>query len=193
VPGRIEVFADDKVVYDNDFVSSLAEFEVVLETGAGIGAEDLSIDLDDEVVPAEFVADDTTGTVFRASFMVDLEPGEHELTAWIREVSVSRVFRVSDELVLKEVSAFPNPFSEETYFFYTLSQDAREVTLFIYTVSGRPIFEGGMPPSAGYNEYRWDGRDMTSDRIANGTYYYRIVAKTGSQERESAGWVVKIE
>ena len=94
---------------------------------------------------------------------------------------------------MSDVSVFPNPFSGETYFFYTLSRGAREVDLSIYTVSGRLIFEGDMPATTGYNQYLWDGRDMALDRVANGTYLYRIVAKAGSRERESTGWVVKIE
>jgi hypothetical protein len=192
VPGRIEVFADDKVVYDEDYVSPLAEFEVVVEAMAMIEETDLGVELDGEEVPAPFEAD-TSGTVFIASFAVDLEAGDHELKVRILDVSASRVFRVSDALMLTEVSAFPNPFSDETYFFYTLSQDAREVNLHIYTVSGRLIYEGTMPATAGYNEYSWDGRDMASDPVANGTYFYRVVAKTRSKERESTGWVVKIE
>jgi hypothetical protein len=192
VPARVDVFADDKVVYDNDYVSSLAEFEVVVEGGAGMGESDLGVDLDGEELPVTFVAD-STGVVFKTSFRVDLDPGEHQLTVTVFEVSVIWTFRVADDLLLSDVSVFPNPFSGETYFFYTLSRGAREVDLSIYTVSGRLIFEGDMPVATGYNQYLWDGRDMALDRVANGTYLYRIVARAGSRERESTGWVVKIE
>jgi hypothetical protein len=192
VPARVDIFADDKMVLDEDFVSPVAEFRVVVAAGAGITPEDLSIALDDEEVPASFKPD-PSGTVLAASFEVDLEPGEHELRVQVFGVTVSKIFRVSDELSLTNVSVFPSPFADETLFFYTLSLDAGEVTLGVYTVSGRLIYEDDIPNTAGYNAYRWDGRDSAADRIANGTYLYRIVAKTGSREREATGWVVKLE
>jgi hypothetical protein len=192
VPARVRVLADDQELLENDYVSSLAEFQVVVEAGTGIKPGDLGIDLDGDEVPAEFKAD-SDSVILRASFEVDLEPGEHEIRVRVFDVWVSKIFRVSDKLSLTDVSVFPNPFSGETYFFYTLSQNAAEVTLGIYTVSGRLIYESDMPTGTGYNQYRWDGRDLASDRVANGTYLYRIVAKAGSRERESAGWVVKIE
>ncbi len=111
----------------------------------------------------------------------------------IFEFKVPVTFMVSDVLQLLDVSVYPSPFPRETHFYYTLSQDARDVKLEIYTVSGRKIFDAGLPTAAGYNEYRWDGRDVAGDRIANGTYLYKIVAKTGSREKEFTGWVVKIE
>jgi hypothetical protein len=192
VPARVEIFADSKRLYDNDYVSPVAEFGVEVEAGSGVTAENLGVKLDGEDVPAAFSAD-STGMVFSASFGVDLEPGEHEIAISVFDVAMSTIFRVSDTLVLSDVSVYPSPFSHETYFFYTLSQDAGEVRLRIYTVSGRLIFEEDLPNTAGYNEYRWDGRDLSLDRIANGTYLYKIVAKTGSRERESSGWVVRVE
>jgi hypothetical protein len=192
VPARVGIFSDGKPLYDDDYVSSLAELRIVVEVGAGVDQGDLAVELDGEEQPVTF-SPDSSGTVFTASFGVDLDPGQHRLGVRVFGILVSWMFRVADDLVLRDVSAFPNPFPGETYFFYTLSRDARRVVLSVYTVSGRLIFEGDIPRTAGYNQYRWDGRDMAMDRVANGTYLYRVVATAGSRERESTGWVVKIE
>jgi hypothetical protein len=191
VPAVIQFFADDIELSEGGYVSGGAEFAIVVTAEGGVTGDDVEVDLDGEPLTLSWAADTTS---LRATFqLVDLAPGSHELTVRLFSVAVTRTFRLSTELDLFDVSVFPNPFSSDTRFFYTLTQDVSEVDLSIFTVSGRMIYEADLGPSAGYNEFVWDGRDHTGDRIANGTYLYRIVATSASGERESTGWVVKIE
>ncbi len=192
VPARVEYFVGEGRLYDNDFVSGSASYRVLVVAEAGLSEDDIALELNGEPLAADFEPD-STGTSFEADLELDLDAGSYELSAVIFEFRVPVSFVVSDVLELKDVSVYPSPFPQAAYFYYTLSQDAREARLEIYTVSGRKIFDADLPLTAGYNEFRWDGRDVAGDRIANGTYLYKIVAKSASSEKEFTGWVVKVE
>jgi hypothetical protein len=82
----------------------------------------------------------------------------------------------------------PNPFEAHTTFIYTLTQNADEVSLVISTLSGRRLATIKHASSKkGYNEEEWDGRDNFGNRLANGTYFYRIIAKLGDKRAERIG------
>jgi hypothetical protein len=90
---------------------------------------------------------------------------------------------VSGALALAEVMNCPNPFEEETYFTFVSSSDVDSLVVKIYTATGRLIRKlehGGLP--AGYNQIRWDGLDGDGDRIANGVYFYTIIARAGGDK-----------
>ena len=123
-----------------------------------------------------------------------LGTGAHSLEVTVEEVGLTRNFRVSDEFMFTEVSAFPSPFSDFTYIYYTLTSEAREARLEVFTVAGRKIFEDDMlTPYAGYNIYRWDGRDSAGDEIANGTYIYKLTVKSGSGEQEFTAAIARLK
>jgi hypothetical protein len=42
--------------------------------------------------------------------------------------------------------------------------------------------------SPGLREFRWDGRDMYGDAVANGVYVYRVT----SPSSETAGRIVRV-
>ncbi|MDX9870545.1 MAG: FlgD immunoglobulin-like domain containing protein, partial [Candidatus Cloacimonadales bacterium] len=48
----------------------------------------------------------------------------------------------------------------------------------IYTITGRKIrnLKAGLC-TKGYNQVYWDGKDNDGDRIANNTYFYKVIAK----------------
>lgn len=78
-------------------------------------------------------------------------------------------------------SNYPNPFNPETWIPFQLHRDAH-VRITIYDVLGREIrgFDLGYL-SAGYYKTReravyWDGRNDVNERVASGTYFYRLEA-----------------
>jgi hypothetical protein len=87
------------------------------------------------------------------------------------------IFTVSD------VFNMPNPFSESTNFIFQTSSGA-QVHLRVYNLSGVLVWERRMNADEGFNSIYWDGRDLTGDRIANGTYLYILDAEfAGSYHR----------
>ncbi len=86
--------------------------------------------------------------------------------------------RIESDLV------YPSPFSEQADFVFRLSAGA-DVRVDIFTVAGHRVRTLSLNADCGYNALTWDGRDQEADRVANGTYLYRITARRGSEKVES--------
>ena len=83
---------------------------------------------------------------------------------------------------------YPNPLKRETTFTYQLSLDADEVSITIYTTSGRKIkVLTDASGNEGYNESVWDARDDDGVLLANGVYFYKIRAVAGEQTAQLLG------
>ncbi len=83
---------------------------------------------------------------------------------------------------------YPNPLKRETTFTYQLSLDADEVSIMIYTTSGRKVKTlTEASGNEGYNESVWDARDDDGVLLANGVYFYRIRAVVGEQTTQILG------
>jgi hypothetical protein len=117
----------------------------------------------------------------------NLEPGEYKLLvkAWdvfnnySEETSYFSVVS-GNELVIRDVVNYPNPFVSSTTF--TFQQNLNrilDVKIKIYTIAGRLIKEieqNGI--SDKFVMVDWDGRDQDGSIIANGTYFYKLIIKT---------------
>ena len=113
--------------------------------------------------------------------------------------SIGIKFDVSTKFDIQNFANYPNPVKTKTFnpvnegrtrFTYVLTDEADKVTLKIYTVSGRLVktFKD-LPTSVGYHEYPrtvkgWDCRDRDGFFLANGVYFYRIIAKRGGKTVE---------
>ncbi len=127
-----------------------------------------------------------------------LDNGSHILTVTaVDSLGLKGQDRVSFSIKEKEfrfenVLNYPNPMSQNTFFTYELSQPAN-VVIKIYTIAGRLIHvieDYSMKP---FNAIEWDGYDRDGDRVANGVYFYKIVANNGNVSREFIGRLAKVE
>ncbi len=84
-----------------------------------------------------------------------------------------------DDLEIRDVYNYPNPFSGNTTFTFQRNQiNDAEVRVKIYTVSGRLIREiENYHTTDKFVRIPWDGRDQDGNIIANGTYLYKIIVK----------------
>ncbi len=89
--------------------------------------------------------------------------------------------------LLQMVYNIPNPMELETRFLFELDREA-DLELTIYTSAGRRIqrlrSERLSPARAREFGLFWDGRDADGDRIANGVYFYRVLATDREGHRE---------
>jgi flagellar hook assembly protein FlgD len=99
-------------------------------------------------------------------------------------------FEVINASMISNVLNYPNPFTTSTQFVFTLT--GRELPEYmkiqIYTISGKVVKEIGLdelgPIHIGVNrtQYAWDGTDQYGDRLANGVYLYRVIAKMRKED-----------
>ncbi|GAB3989309.1 hypothetical protein GCM10028807_13930 [Spirosoma daeguense] len=88
-------------------------------------------------------------------------------------------FRVRNALELMTVGVYPNPFSQWTRFFTTISGDAssKPVTLRITDLSGKLVRTFQEVTRIGLNEWYWDGTSDSGILLPAGVYLYTF---TGS-------------
>lgn len=96
---------------------------------------------------------------------------------------------VNFQIILAEsisnVLPYPNPFTTQTRFAYTLTGTSppEQFMLRIMTVSGRIVREvsqtefGALRIGTHLSDFVWDGTDQYGDQLANGTYLYQLIVK----------------
>ena len=97
-------------------------------------------------------------------------------------VQYSIRFEVVNRSTITEVINYPNPFSTQTHFVFTLTGSVvpDDFSIQIMTITGRVVKEirkdelGPIRIGRNMTEYAWDGRDEFGDLLANGTYLYRV-------------------
>lgn len=123
-------------------------------------------------------------------FTPSLADGKHRLEVFVKDARNNLSYHRDDFLVTSEfkllnVVNYPNPFRDETEFTFRLTQPAEKVTIKIFTVAGRLIrtleFYYLEP---GFQHLYWDGRDQDQNELANGVYFYKVVARSGEHQAE---------
>lgn len=87
------------------------------------------------------------------------------------------------ELYIERFLIYPNPMKSTTNFTFILPRDC-ELTIDIYTISGKKIYSMKTMGRQGFNSIPWDGRDNKGDKLANNTYFVKIRAKDGKEKAE---------
>ncbi len=127
--------------------------------------------------------------------LANLAEGRHEIKVNAWDISnnpaegyTEFVVVASEEVALKHVLNYPNPFTSSTCFMFEHNQSGvdLDVQVQIYTVSGRliktleeRIFSTGFR-LGGENCLRWDGRDDFGDPLARGVYLYKVKVRSAN-------------
>ncbi|MGK7391588.1 MAG: C25 family cysteine peptidase [Candidatus Cyclobacteriaceae bacterium M2_1C_046] len=146
-------------------------------------------------------------------FIIEYRPGPLENGIYGLKMSASDVsgntagdpdqpyeveFEVINESTITNFYPYPNPFSSNVRFIFTLTGNEIPDQLFvqIMTISGRVIREinlsefGLLRIGNNISDYAWDGRDEFGDQLANGVYLYKVIVRKDGENlelRPSAG------
>jgi hypothetical protein len=101
------------------------------------------------------------------------------------DMDYSVAFQIITKSAISNVLNYPNPFSTKTQFVYTLTGETPPsyFKIQIMSVSGKVVREitqdeiGALRIGTHRTEYSWDGTDEYGNKLANGVYLYRIIAK----------------
>jgi len=131
-------------------------------------------------------------------YMPTLEPGKYSFLLKTEDLNGNRSdkkiqFRIGSEFTIKNITTNPNPFSDEIWFTYILTQPADEVTIKLYSTLGRLIKKLDAPNGVGYNEILWDGADKDDEEVANGVYFYKITVIFDGEIITKIGKVAKVK
>lgn len=101
-------------------------------------------------------------------------------------------FEVVNESSITNFYPYPNPFSTNVRFVFTLtgSEIPDKIKIRIMTISGHIVREINQdelgPLHIGHNisQFAWDGRDEFGDRLANGVYLYKALIENNGESLE---------
>jgi hypothetical protein len=173
-----------------------AALVVTLRTGVHLTAEDVSVLANQQ--PLELAAadleqppDDLFSWTLRFAGLDALDEGPVRLEVRVEQRDLSSVTVGlldveigSVELHFRRCHWIPNPFGEQSTLVYELSRDAARVDLRLYNASGRRILaREDLPAKKGLRHFVWRGQDDDGDEVANGLYFYELVARGADAQR----------
>jgi hypothetical protein len=139
--------------------------------------------------PAKLPAN-TCKIIYKAGFPAD---GTYRLLVQSKDITGNASgkndynidFRIINKSMISEMLNWPNPFTTQTHFVFTLtgSEIPTGIRIQIMTITGKvvkEIFQNELGPihiGRNITEYAWDGRDEFGDRLANGVYLYRVTSE----------------
>jgi hypothetical protein len=199
-PNLTVYFADDPAKSNGAQVSQNARVTLELFDSLGINlsgdiGHTIEVVIDDNQELTFALTDDFTydaGSYQRGKATMtlpQLAPGEHRLKAkaWDSANNSSQkelTFKVGSAggLEITQLLCYPNPVADKCQFAYILSEEATDVSLKIFTVSGLEIASmNNLPHGSGYQDgVHWDVRDADGDLIANGVYIFQLSAQSAS-------------
>ncbi len=205
----IDVNVEDQEFTLGGYVSSDGVVSILLSDANGIDVIDDSIKLylnGSVVDDGEYVISVNKDNIssIPVKYQLSLDAGIHEMKVDCSDLNgnfVTRViqFTVNKKFNIVNIGNYPNPVvgraqdpknDGRTRFTYVLTDSADEVYIKLYTVSGRLVktFKD-LPVGVGYHEYPrsvhgWDCRDDQGYTLANGVYFYKVVARKGKHKIE---------
>ncbi len=205
----IDVNVQDQEFTVGGYIAGDGVMSLLLSDANGIDVIDNSIKLYLNGVPVpeeEYVISVNLENINRIpiKYQLNLNRGNHELKVDCRDLNGSFntreiKFVVNDQFDVINLANYPNPIAGRardprndgrTRFTYVLTDDADDVTIKVYTISGRLVKTfSNLPVGVGYHEYPrtvygWDCKDEWGYSLANGVYFYRIVASQGGKTIE---------
>ncbi len=113
-----------------------------------------------------------------------------ELSLGDQPLAINTIAKENQGVAVSNFSSFPNPFSTETHFSFTLegSELPSDIVLQIFTQSGTIVKEitgdelGGLQLGENYPDFAWNGTDNSGNILPNGVYFYRmLIVKNGKR------------
>jgi hypothetical protein len=169
------------------------------DDGSGVDLTSISVKVDDKPVMATAMAPaEPSGakvvSAGEASYQVKLSYGAHTLSVEVKDVAGNPATATvnfvveGDDLRLVRPHNYPNPFrGSNTTITFGLSQQS-DVTIMIYDFTATlvaTVAKEEPTPASTEVKFEWDGTTDAGngDRLANGVYFCKVLAKTDSETK----------
>ena len=196
----IDVNVEGQEFTNGGYVDNNAQFSFIIQDKNGVDTDKIKIFLNGEAVTNYTLSTNNINSI-PVKYQIDVDAGSYTLIVSATDVNGNYHeevvnFTVQKEFNIINIGNYPNPVSLETTdpnnegrtrFTYTLTDDADVVKIEIYTVSGRLVnVIKDMRTTVGYHEYPhslrgWECVDRDGRKLANGVYFYKIIAQKGSK------------
>ena len=205
-PPSLNLTVENQGFIDGDYISETPTISARIEDANGVDARPAKIVLtqNGQRVPQDeylIATAPVNSNVLLITYTPILDAGEYSIRLQAQDANgnpaaTGRTATVAGEFEIQNIANFPNPFTpgRGTDFAYYLTESADEVTLKIYTVTGRLITAmDTLDAEVSYNEFHYDGLDADGERLANGVYLYKFTARQGETRRVKVGKLVVVK
>jgi len=205
IPPVITLRFEGQNFVSGDYVPSNPRISAIIEDESPLDLDFHSVDITlngQKVSGSEFAhsANADAKNMVLLSYAPNLGFGEHSLQIDAYDVHGNKgseviTFSVSEDFSLLSIANHPNPFPTETVIAFTLTADAEDISLRVYSTSGRLIRDLSddiQSHVVGYIEVVWDGTDDNGDEVANGVYYLKLNARKEEEKIETIEKMAKI-
>jgi len=199
-PPKIDVNVEGQEFTNGEYVDDNATFSFLLEDDNGIDVEKIKIFLSGEEVTNYSISKQNLNLV-PVKYQIDVDKGSYTIIISVSDANGNYQecvvnFSVQKEFNIIHIGNYPNPVRAvtsdpnnegRTRFTYTLTDDADDIKIKIFTVSGRLVNTlSDLATTVGYHEYPramkgWDCTDFDGRKLANGVYFWKIIAKKGKK------------
>ena len=199
-PPKIDVNVQGQEFTNGEYVDDNATFSFLLQDDNGIDVEKIKLFLNGETVTNYHISKQNLNLV-PVKYQIDVDEGSYTIIISVNDANGNYQeqvvnFSVQKEFNIIHIGNYPNPVYSltsdpnnegRTRFTYTLTDDADDITIKIFTVSGRLVNTlSDLATTVGYHEYPrkergWDCTDFDGRKLANGVYFYKIIAKKGKK------------
>jgi len=203
---------DDKEILNGDLISKKPKVRISLKDDSPLPLDTSMFTIILDNVPLGFTKDKMQfyytpypNSEAIVELLPTLKQGRHILDVLAKDASGNffdttfnrSIFYVYEKDNIDRINNFPNPFTNDTYFYFELQGDAipEEIKIRIFTIAGRLIKEFDLRNKdyrIGFNKIYWDGKDNDGDDIANGVYLYKVIAKYPEQTRTETMKLVRM-
>ncbi len=193
-----------------DYIAKDRPFNILISDPSGIFLPSVHIQLNGKELQAQNRSSTPTGSEMENINLTLYPPSERSIdslsiTAQDLAGNVTTTvfaYKPGENLSIKFLSCHPNPFTakpgpdgktmQKIRIAFLLS-DMASAEMILYTVSGRAIRNWRFTNIIGYQEVEWDGRDREGKRLANGTYYLKLIARNDRKKVKKIIKIVKLE
>jgi hypothetical protein len=211
-PPEIQVFVKGKEIIYLDYAAQNRPFNIIIIDSSGVDLSSIKIFLNGQDLENDLkssgINGDNHSTVAITAYPAKINLID-SLTVIARDNAGNQrekifPYRPGENLAIRFFSCHPNPFSgkkgKKIRFAYLITDIATNVSLTIYTISGRKVWRwANSTDLIGYQEISWDGTthnrrgENIGYRIANGTYYAKLVVKNNKRRAEKIIRIAKLE
>lgn len=193
----VSLSINGRVTVDGDVVPSEGSYVFELDAPVVIDPTLIRVEIDGAAVsPLGLVhPSPEDSTTWLVSFSATLSTGTHKVSVFVDNAEFDYSLTVGTAAGVRDVIAYPNPFTEDTYFVYTNDLEISDGTIDIFTTSGKKVASLAIPVSArsvGQNAVRWDGTTWSGSEVANGVYLFVMSVKQGEKAMTERGKLVKV-
>ena len=201
-PPEVDIRINQEILTDGMILREQPKIEIGLADDYGLDSSTIQFSFgkaDDEfdTVPRrayDLVFDETQPNIGSIVYAPSLANGDYQIQIYASDTSGNAHegelfhFQLDEAVEINEVWNVPNPIRTGTFFTYNFVQSPEQVTIKIYSIAGRLVRTiADASARRGYNETYWDGRDEDGNRLANGTYFYKVTVESGNREIERVG------